>query len=239
MLTFSKLSPIKRIFFIFICIFFLATISWFVFKVEFLSWDFRNELWAPSYLLWHRESAYNTTVLFPVSLAVWFPQIIGVFFPLGLLSQYQATNLWFTINVGMLIYLVWLLSTRANKDKPGLLLFSVLLICVFLFPPTFKLLKLGQVDIIILGSVIAGTYALEQHRLGSGAFFYALAFTKPQLTIIVFPCLITYWLFIKKDWLYAAKFTFITFFLILILTIPLSISNTRPGYTLRYTYNSS
>ena len=105
-------------------------------------------------------------------------------------------------------------------------MFSVLLICVFLFPPTFKLLKLGQVDIIILGSVIAGTYALEQHRLGSGAFFYALAFTKPQLTIIVFPCLITYWLFIKKDWLYAAKFTFITFFLILILTIPLSISNT-------------
>lgn len=217
----------KKVFDIMFFILILVVIIWLMFTVKFISWDFRNELWAPSYLLWHGESAYNTTILFPISLAVWFPQIIGLFFPLGLLPEYLATNLWLLINIVLLIYLTWFLIVQANTRKPTLLLFPVLLASVFLFPPTVRLLMLGQVDVVFMAAAIAGTYALKQNHPVPGGFLYALALTKPQLAMVVLPCLIGYLLFIKKDWQGTIKFSLSICFSILILTVPLWISNPK------------
>jgi len=216
----------KKLIFMLIYIIFLVLIIWFVFTIKFVSWDFRNELWAPSYLFWQGESPYNTTILFPISLAVWFPQIIGVFLPLGLLPEQQATNIWLLMNIVLIIYLTWFVTKQANKEKPAPLFFSILLGSVFLFPPTYRLLRLGQVDILVIIATIIGTYKLAQRQLISGAFFYALALTKPQLAIIVLPCLITYWLYIEKDWQRISKFILAIFLFILVLSLPLWISGT-------------
>ena len=222
----NSLSPFqKRVIYILACISILVTAIWFIGSFEFISWDFRNELWAPSYLVWHRESAYNTTLLFPMSLAVWFPQIIGVFFPLGLLSQYQAANIWLGMNMVLLVYLIWFLTTQAGQGKPTPALFSVLLVSAFLFPPTIRLLILGQVDLLFITAAIAGMYALNQRRLMLGAFLYALALTKPQLAVVVLPCVVGYLAFIKKDRQTAVKFMLAICFFMLALTIPLWISN--------------
>jgi len=215
----------RKMILILICIIFLVSIIWFVFTVKFVSWDFRNELWAPTYLFWQGESPYNTTIVFPISLAVWFPQIIGVFLPLGLLSEYQATNLWLLMNTGLIVYLTWFVTKQVSKEKPTPLLFSILLVSVFLFPPTFRLLKLGQVDILFIIATIIGANKLMQRQLISGAFFFALALTKPQLSILVLPCLVIYWLFIKKDWQRISKFILIIFLFILALSLPLWISS--------------
>jgi hypothetical protein len=210
-----------KIIFSSICAILLFAAGWFVQTFEFTSWDFRNELWAPSHLLWRGESPYNTTIIFPVSLAVWFPQIIGLFFPLGLLTEHQAANTWLLFNTGLLVYLTWRLMTQAGGGKPGVSYFSIILVLVFLFPPTYRLIKLGQVDILIMTAIILGTRQLEQRRYLPGAFFYLLALAKPQLAVVCLPSLIGYWLFVKRDPVGVAKFALSACFSFLALTLPL------------------
>jgi len=215
----------------------LIFISWLVCSVKFTSWDFRNELWGPAYLLWHQESAYNITILFPDSNSIWFPQIIGLFFPLGLLSQYQAANLWLGMNIVLLIILIWFLTKQALKEKPKPLLFSILVLAVFIFPPTIRLLVLGQMDVIFITTTIAGTFALEKRKLVLSGFLYTIALSKPQLCIIVLPSLIGYLLLIKRDWRNTFKLLLMICFFTLALTIPLWVG--KPNWVKDFLSNLS
>jgi hypothetical protein len=58
--------------------------------------DFYNELWGPAHLLVRGESPYDTSSLNADLPAVWPPMAIGVFAPLGWLSEKTASRLAFT-----------------------------------------------------------------------------------------------------------------------------------------------
>jgi hypothetical protein len=192
----------------------------FVTTSEFLSWDFRNNLWEPSYLIWQGESAYNRTLLFDDANAVWFPQIIGLFFPLGLLGLYPATAIWLVGNIALLLALLWF-SFRQTAGKPGSVRLGILLLAVFLFPPTIRHLILGQASVLVGAALLLGTWVAERRRLALAGFLLALALAKPQLCIVVLPCLVLYRVFKQRAWRDALKLILLIALFSAALTTPL------------------
>jgi len=147
-------------------------------------WDFRNNLWAPSYLLVNGQSPYNLTVLYEMGSAVWMPVVIGVFWPQGYLPLQQASNLWWVINLISLITIVWMSS---GDQRPPKYLFTITLILAFLFPPTISHFSLGQITILICLLFMAiSIYGRKFHPLLL-ALLIALTLAKPQLTILILP----------------------------------------------------
>ena len=104
-------------------------------------WDFRNNLWAPSFLLVNGQSPYNLTVLYEMGSAVWMPVAVGIFWPLGYLPLQQASNLWWIFTLIGLTSIVWLSS---GYQRPPKHLFIITLILAFLFPSTISHFSLGQ-----------------------------------------------------------------------------------------------
>lgn len=191
-----------------------------IFMVEFVGWDFRNNLWAPAYLTTHHQSAYDIQLLFKDSNAIWFPQVIGVFFFLGFFPQYPASNLWAVFNIALLLALVWY-SVRQSGKKVKPLKLGFLTACIFLFPPTIRHFVLGQVDIFIMMAFVAAVYAIERQRLALAGFLLALALTKPQHSIVVLPLVFVYLFFIQKSPRDSVKLFLAICFFALLQTAPL------------------
>lgn len=204
---------------------FTAILLWAIFTVKFVSWDFRNNLWAPARLVWQAESAYNINLLVSNSNAVWFPQAIGLFLPLGLLPEPVATNVWLGFNIVLLLAMIWFLPGRVAAQKPNFLQFGILAFGVFIFPSTIRHLILGQIDILLMLLLILGVYAVERRQWILGGFCFAIALTKPQLCILVLPCMIADLLLIKKQAWQAGKLVLVTGLFSAALTLPLWISN--------------
>ncbi len=162
--------------------------AWFVTTFEFLSWDFRNNLWAPAHLLVNGMSPYDLSPMrFELGRAIWMPTVIGAFFPLGWLSQQTATNLWLLFNAVIVVAFVFQIR---DKPSPAPWLVAALLLSSFLFPPTITHFSLGQVT--LLTAAIFLFLAREPQRLlrWSGAFLLAVAFAKPQLLVFLLPGLL-------------------------------------------------
>jgi hypothetical protein len=164
---------------------FLLLCSLFIIFFKFQpGWDFRNNLWAPSYLLLHQHSPYDINALFADSNSIWMPMIIGVFFPIGYLPLQQAYNLWIMINIYALLFLVYI----SNFDlKFSTLSFLVLLIYFVFFPSTMSVLVLGQISLLtcsILLLVIKFDHKLHPLIIG---LLLALSLSKPQLAIFFIP----------------------------------------------------
>lgn len=159
-------------------------LGWFIIYGSFLfSWDFRNNLWAPSFLLLRGHSPYDVHLLYENSNAVWMPMAIGLLFPLGFLPLQQATNLWLIVNCLGLIIIIWISS---GVKKPPIYLFFLSLLAVFLFPPVISHLVLGQTSIGLTLIMLAST----RKKFNSPiliALLIALALIKPQLTILFLP----------------------------------------------------
>ena len=140
-------------------------------------WDFRNNLWAPSFLLLQGQSPYNIGVLYELGTAIWMPVAIGIFWPVGFLPLQQASNLWWLLSLISLIAVVWLSS---GLKRPPKLLFAITLLIAFIFPPTISHFSLGQITILIcLAFMVMANY---EHRLNpfALAFLIALTLSKPQ-----------------------------------------------------------
>ncbi len=210
----------KRIFAATFLVLFGVLVIYLVFTVELVGWDFRNNLWAPAYLTTHHQSAYNIQVLFKDSNAIWFPQVIGVFFFLGFFPQYPASNLWAVFNIALLLALVWY-SVRQSGKKVKPLKLGFLTACIFLFPPTIRHFALGQVDILIMMAFIAAVYAVERQHLTLAAFLFALALAKPQHSIVVLPLVFVYLFFIQKSPRDSVKLFLAICFFALLQTAPL------------------
>lgn len=217
----------RKISIIVISVAFFIFITWTTFTVKFLSWDFRNNLWAPANLIWHGESAYNIKSVFSDSNAVWFPQIIGLFSPLGLLSQQLATNIWLIQNMVILLTFVWLLFRQVIPGKPNPLHLGSVILAVFLFPPTIRHLILGQADVVIAASIILGVVAIERNQIAISGFLFAIALAKPQLCVLVLPSLAIYFIIQKRAWLDMVKLFLAIFFFAAAMTVPLWFSNSH------------
>ena len=76
--------------------------------LPFQSWDFQSNLWGPAYLLVHGWSPYDIHHIIPDTNAVWLPMVVGLFAPLGLLSQAAAEKFWFLLTIAALFLIIWL-----------------------------------------------------------------------------------------------------------------------------------
>ena len=147
-------------------------------------WDFRNNLWAPSFLLVNGQSPYNLTVLYEMGSAVWMPVAVGIFWPLGYLPLQQASNLWWIFTLIGLTSIVWLSS---GYQRPPKHLFIITLILAFLFPSTISHFSLGQITILIcLLFMVISIYGRNMHPFLL-ALLIALTLSKPQLIIFILP----------------------------------------------------
>jgi hypothetical protein len=182
-------------------------------------WDFRNNLWAPSFLLVNGLNPYNLTVLYEIGNAVWMPVAIGIFWPLGYLPLQQASNLWWILTLICLITIVWLSS---GHHRPPKTLFTITLFLAFLFPPTISHFSLGQITILIcLLLLVITIYGRNLHPLLL-ALLIAITLSKPQLTIFILPGY--FYTYLKENGSSRAiKLIFFLFLAIGILSLPLFI----------------
>ena len=166
----------------------VAVVAWIKVAAYPPGWDFRNNLYLPASLLLQGKSPYNIHVLGAGGNAVWFPMVIGFFFPLGILPLQNASNLWWMLNLVSLLGLV-LISTGRRKPDLKKLVLTVLLIAIF--PSTATHLDLGQVSILIcLAMLVVASFEEKLPGWGIGLLL-AFALTKPQLAIIFIPAYFT------------------------------------------------
>jgi len=142
--------------------------------------DFYNELWGPAYLLSQGQSPYDTSSLNTNLPAAWFPMAIGFFSPLGRLSENSALQFWFIFNIIEICMIIYI----AQGDKLSIYNTVILaLLCLF-FPPTLNHISLGQISITVTLSLILAVHFANKERHWLSAFFVALAFSKPHLSIL-------------------------------------------------------
>src|SRR6266498_1697504 len=203
----------------------------------FSCWDFRNNLWGPTYLLTHGQSPYRVDKLFELGNAVWMPMIVGLFFPLGFLTLQQGSNLWFIFNLIWILLIVWISS---GSRRPPMLLFSVAIFLSLLFPPMITHLWLGQISIFITLVFIGFAIGNERMPLLLLAALMAASLPKPQLAIFVLPGFLIYRIKkygIQKTIQLLASFVGSIF----ILTLPLLLAypNWIPDFILEFQKNPS
>jgi hypothetical protein len=165
--------------------FLLATIAvavvWLVATSQIDGWDFRNNLWAPSYLLLQGESPYDLSNLYELGNPVWLPMAIGAFFPLGVLPLSQAAMVWRLASLGVIVGIVWIVS---EQQRPSLLPFALGLLAMALYPRTIAHLQLGQFSLLAVLLYLLSLKLVQQRRIGWAALPVALALAKPQLGIL-------------------------------------------------------
>lgn len=157
--------------------------------LQFIGGDLHNNLWGPARLLVHGQSPYDTRVLQqPADIAwlpaVWLPMAIGLFFPLGWLTVYQASQLWLIGSIGALIVTIWL---GGGGQRPPLLPFALSGLAAFMFPPTLSHLGLGQFTILSTLALLLSTRFVTRPRYLLAGFLVAVALAKPQLGALVVP----------------------------------------------------
>jgi len=158
-----------------------------VYNQTFSCWDFRNNLWGPTFLLTDGQSPYRVDALFDLGNAVWMPMVIGLFFPLGFLPLQQASNLWFIFNLIGILLIVWISS---GSRRPSSTWLAVAILTTLLFPPMVTHLWSGQITVLIaLVFIIAATFSEDIHPFFLAALI-AIGLSKPQLSVLVVPGLL-------------------------------------------------
>ena len=157
-----------------------ALVSYLFWNLMMPRMDFYNNLWGPVHLLVQGKSPYETTSLNPILPAIWFPMVIGVFFPLGWLSENLSLQVWFIFNIIELCGIVYL----AQGDRRSLFNTIILALLCFFFPFVLNNYNLGQFSITAMLCMMLSSYFADSRRDWLAAFFLALALSKPQLGIV-------------------------------------------------------
>ncbi len=163
----------------------LALLLWFIPSQIFpISWDFRNNLWGPAYLLVHQMSPYHIQDLFEISNAIWMPMLIGLLAPIGFLPLQWASNAWLIINLAALSLMVSILARPARK---AMIAIPLVIVSLAVFPSSVTHFVLGQVSLVIglfLVLLIKFRHQLNPVVIG---LLLTLSFTKPQLILLFLP----------------------------------------------------
>jgi hypothetical protein len=184
-----KRGPFYFIYFALLLLMAGCSILWVLYSNYPPGWDFRNNLYLPSYLMLQHQSPYNIHVLVDNSNAVWLPMVLGVFFPLGYLDLQKASNLWMLINLGALFALIMIAD---GQKKPALLRLVFVGLYIFIIPSTLAHINLGQLSILICLALIIVIWFDEKLPMWASGFLLAFASTKPQLTVILIPAYLFY-----------------------------------------------
>ncbi len=166
------------------CVLALAIVFYIPSTIIPVSWDFRNNLWGPTYLLIHRASPYNIHVIFRDSNAIWLPMIIGLLLPMGLLPMQWASNLWLLLNLSALFTTVVLSTNIPRRSLPWIV---VTTFALAIFPSSMSVFRFGQISLIVCLALTAlSKYRQRLPPLAAGGLL-AVSLTKPQLLILYLP----------------------------------------------------
>ncbi|QPC81818.1 DUF2029 domain-containing protein [Phototrophicus methaneseepsis] len=215
-----QVSHSEKILILFLIVGFLIVTCLFIVNNQMLSWDFRNNVWAPGYLLLNQRNPFDLSDLFDISGAVWLPPFIGATFYLGLLPERIATNIWAVLNVVAYFSLLALLITPQKPERLWLILG---LLGALLFPPFVSTVISGQIGILNMLIWFSSFYFLSKKQAGPAGFLTILSISKPQLLILVGPAMLMMayrmgkWPLLIRFIAYGALFT-------ILLTIPLWIA---------------
>jgi hypothetical protein len=161
---------------------------WYFPRLRFVSGDLINNLWTPAHLLVRGQSPYLTHILQIEGVtwlaAVWLPMAIGLFFPLGWLTPIQATQLWLVSNIALLIAIAWLAQ---GASRPRLVVFAASILSVFIYPPTWSHLWLGQFTILATFLLLLAARFVAAPRYLLVGFLVVVSLAKPQLSVLVVP----------------------------------------------------
>jgi hypothetical protein len=185
------------------------------------SWDFRNNLWGPTYLLINGQNPYLLDSLFEVGNPIWMPTIIGALFPLGWLSEPAATALWFLASIGCLIG-IYKLSIGSAKVSLGLM--TLLLVSGFCFMPTVSHFVLGQFGLFAALLMLIALLCAKRGQWILAGVIVALATAKPQLILLPVLGLAVY-AWTHGGWRTLLRFGLSSVIAAVLLTIPLWIAS--------------
>ncbi|HEY9124131.1 MAG TPA: glycosyltransferase family 87 protein [Bacteroidales bacterium] len=146
--------------------------------------DFEINLWRPTHLLLNGLSPYRTELFFDGLRPIWFPQIIGLFLPLGALPVQIASNIWFLIS---LVALAAQLIIFARKAGVSPVFFAASAIVIALFPSTVTYFRLGQISLLVCTFFTFLAFYHDKMKPGLLGFLLAVSLVKPQLTVIFLP----------------------------------------------------
>lgn len=155
-----------------------------VLELDYYAIDFRMNLWEPASLLVQGRSPYGVQDLPPDQshIAVWFPQVIGLFFPLGWLPLRPAANLWL---LGSLATLLGLIIWCRREESTASPLWAAVLTA--LFPPVLFHLIYGQFDLMAVFLLLLCAHLVDRQRYLPAGLLMALALSKPQLAVLALP----------------------------------------------------
>lgn len=187
------------------------------------SWDFRGSLWGPAYMLLHGGTPYTHNTPYGPYAGIWMPQLIGAFFPLGWLPCWVAAKLWFLSEIAGLFAMIWLV---AGHKLPAPWLFGAGLLLIFLFPPLYTHLIIGQISIFITVLLMLVVFQFREEPAPGlhwwAPLFLAIALAKPQLGVLVYPGLLV-WAFRKGGYISAGKLMLYTALWVLVLIVPVTL----------------
>ncbi len=150
--------------------------------------DFENNLWRPAFLLLHGMSPYNTQVQFNGLKPIWFPVIIGIFFPLGALPFQAASNIWFLF---LLISLFSMIVISARRVSAPLFFVAIMALGLGVFPSTATHFRLGQISMVVCVILFVVSEYHQKIKPGLIGCLLAISLVKPQLIVLFFPVFIT------------------------------------------------
>lgn len=159
-------------------------VIWFVQTQHLPSGDLFRGLWAPTFLLVRGENPYGLGAPDQTIRSVWFPMAIGLFSPLGWLSQFQAASAWFLVSVVSLVLIVRL---AIGREQPGTIMLGTSFLMVFLFPPVISHLIIGQFSIFVTLMGLVSAIFLERQKFLPTGLLLAVSLTKPQLNLLLLP----------------------------------------------------
>jgi hypothetical protein len=178
----KKSKYLKILFFLIISI--VILVFWLIYFHYPPGWDFRNNLYLPTYLLIQQLSPYNIHGLVEGSNAVWLPMVIGIFLPLGYLDLQQASNFWWLLNFTSLLVLVWIAT---QQQKPHLLKLLLTIVWIFLFPSSISNFNLGQISILICLAMLLVLRFYYRFPNWITGLLLTFSMIKPQLSVFFIP----------------------------------------------------
>lgn len=220
---FKKREPTNLIFFSLLFLLLIGIIFWIIYSKYPPGWDFNNNLYLPSYLLVQNLNPYDIHGLVDNGTALWFPMVLGLFFPFGYLDLQRANNIWMLVNLVSIFSLIYISS---NQKKPSLIKLLIAGSFIFIIPSTIAHINLGQISILICLSLVIIIMFDEILPIWATGLLLSFSLTKPQLVVLFIPAYLFY-IFRNQGWKSVLSLIFWTTFGVIIFSLPVFFTKTN------------
>lgn len=219
----NKKVPTNIIFFSLSFLLLIGAFFWIIFSKYPPGWDFKNNLYLPSYLIVQNINPYDIHSLVDNGTALWFPMVLGLFFPLGYLDLQRASNIWILVNLVSFLSLIFISS---NQKKPSLIKLFIVGSFIFMIPSTIAHINLGQISILICLSLVIIIMFDEILPIWATGLLLSFSLSKPQLVVLFIPAYLFY-IFRNQGWKSVLSLIFWTTFGVIIFSLPVFFTKTN------------